>query len=764
MSSYDTFRNQKSLLAAAATWGRECLLGNGSILASGQELWTAAHLAELDVHFVQNYDDGEGTFLSKLEVQLGEVSPEARRLMAEVLWLHFLFTVAVSAGKKREIIGTLWGWSGLALDMDQPPLSDEALCGSVNPGTAYNTHRHAEVTYLIGVMQAFKRLGDAGRREALSDPWVFSRWLAGAPHKGNRQSRHALRYLLFPDTFERSSTTTDKQRLVAHFDRVPAGELKKWDDEQLDRALLAIRQRLEGEAGGPVDFYEATLKAQWQEPAAVASTSKTWLLLWNPKNWHWQDLAENRVAAANGLPVVHSWRCASSAAKIGDAALLVRFGVPPRGLVARGTITAAPYEAPHYDKERAEAGDKTTFVDVSFSAIRDAEQDLMVSMEALQNAAPEQTWSPQSSGIQVKPEAAAKALALWEALPPVTISGVLVDTADSSSGEVLSISEPTNRIFYGPPGTGKTHRLLSAYIGFYQDEGALPEARRFEFVTFHQSYSYEDFVEGIRPAVLDGNVTYEVRHGVFRRLCERARRDPGRRYAIFIDEINRGNVAKILGELITLLEPDKRAVYDRSGRYLHGLELTLPYSGDLFGVPRNLDVYGTMNTADRSVSLLDAALRRRFQFEELMPTPDAIVGTDDKGCIPDEEGGEISLRHLLKVLNERLTHLLHRDQTIGHAYFIKVQDFPTLQRVLAREVVPLLQEYFYEDWDRIRSVLADDTGVDVEQQLVRRVTVRPSDLFPGTRNTDLGEGVRYAVAAEAEITSDAVRKIYEAPV
>ncbi len=764
MSSYDTFRNQTALLAVAATWSRECLLGDGSILAPGQELWTAAHLTELDVHFAQNYDDGEGTFLSKLEVQLAAVSPAARQLMAEVLWLHFLFTVAVSAGKKREIIGTIWGWSGVALDMDQPPLSDEALCGAVNPGTAYNTHRHAEVTYLLGVMQAFKRLGDASRRETLSDPWVFSRWLAGAPHKGNRQSRHALRYLLFPDTFERSSTTTDKQRMVAHFDRVAAGELKKWDDEQLDRALLAIRQRLEGEAGGPVDFYESTLKAQWQEPATVVGTSGTWLLLWNPKNWKWPELAENRIAAANGQPVVQSWSCANAAAKVGDTALLVRLGVPPRALVGRGTITTAPYKAPHYDPDRAQTGDMTSFVEVTFSSIRDAEQDPVVPMETLQEVAPEQTWSPQSSGIQIKPEAATKALALWEALPPIAVLSSPSDTASSSVGEAVSIPEPINRIFYGPPGTGKTHRLLSAFVSSYQDKEGTLEGRRFEFVTFHQSYSYEDFVEGIRPAVLNGNVTYEIRHGVFRRLCERARRDPGRRYAIFIDEINRGNVAKILGELITLLEPDKRAVYDRTGRYLHGLELTLPYSGDLFGVPRNLDVYGTMNTADRSVSLLDAALRRRFQFEELMPTPDAIVGTDDKGGIPDGEGGEVSLRRLLKTLNERLTHLLHRDQTIGHAYFIKVQDFPTLQRVLAREVVPLLQEYFYEDWDRIRSVLADDTGIDVEQQLVRRVTVRPNDLFPGTRNTDLGEGVRYAVATETEITPDAVRKIYEAPV
>ena len=145
------------------------------------------------------------------------------------------------------------------------------------------------------------------------------------------------------------------------------------------------------------------------------------------------------------------------------------------------------------------------------------------------------------------------------------------------------------------------------------------EGDRFEFITFHQSYAYEDFVEGIRPVAVNGAVTYEVRHGVLRRLCERARKDPVHRYALFIDEINRGNIAKILGELITLIEGDKRVRFDSDGKKIKGLEVTLPYSGDRFGVPANVDLISTMNTADRSIALLDTALRRRFRFEELMP-------------------------------------------------------------------------------------------------------------------------------------------------
>lgn len=275
------------------------------------------------------------------------------------------------------------------------------------------------------------------------------------------------------------------------------------------------------------------------------------------------------------------------------------------------------------------------------------------------------------------------------------------------------------------------------------------EGDRFEFITFHQSYAYEDFVEGIRPVTVNGAVTYEVRHGVLRRLCERARKDPVHRYALFIDEINRGNVAKIFGELITLIEADKRLRFDSDGKKIKGLEVTLPYSGDRFGVPANVDLISTMNTADRSIALLDTALRRRFRFEELMPNA-RYIDSQGSGIIPDGEGGEIDLRQLLDAMNARLTHFRHRDQTIGHAYFTKVRSFSDLRSVMAREILPLLQEYFYEDWRHIRLVLADQTVSDPEYQLVRQITARPEDLFPSADTAELGESHMFKVTPEAE--------------
>lgn len=222
------------------------------------------------------------------------------------------------------------------------------------------------------------------------------------------------------------------------------------------------------------------------------------------------------------------------------------------------------------------------------------------------------------------------------------------------------------------------------------------EIKHYVFTTFHQSFSYEDFIEGIKPKLNteagDVELSYQIENGVFKELCLRAQSDPENRYAIFIDEINRGNVSAIFGELITLIEADKRLGAQNE------MKVRLPYSKTDFGVPSNVDIYGTMNTADRSVEALDTALRRRFSFKEIMP---------DASLLEKIEFDNFNLKEVLETINERIEFLLDRDHTIGHSYFMNLESDDTdgLVEVFKNKVIPLLQEYFYHDYEKIALIL-----------------------------------------------------------
>lgn len=337
--------------------------------------------------------------------------------------------------------------------------------------------------------------------------------------------------------------------------------------------------------------------------------------------------------------------------------------------------------------------------------------------------------------------------------------------------EPVNVSEPNaiderprNYILYGPPGTGKTwssssfalslaeRRDFESYASESPDElrrryRLLVEAGRVEFVTFHQSFSYEEFIEGIRPKVQGEGLTYSIEDGVFKTFCDRARKDPGNAYIFIIDEINRGNVARVFGELITLIESDKRegASYASSSR--------LPYSRTMFSVPANVFLVGTMNTADRSVEALDTALRRRFAFKEMPPRPALLA--EGEFAAP-----ELALNLILETINRRIARLLDKDHQIGHSYFLRIgaADDPlaALRVVFRDNILPLLKEYFYNDPAKIGLVLGKAFVDQAKENL--RLASFDNDLED--RYEDKRE---YVFSSPEEWTAEAFTSIYEDP-
>ena len=295
----------------------------------------------------------------------------------------------------------------------------------------------------------------------------------------------------------------------------------------------------------------------------------------------------------------------------------------------------------------------------------------------------------------------------------------VISHLDKSSVDFVKKEETVQTILYGPPGTGKTYEMQKIFAGY-------PEGNR-SVITFHQSYSYEEFIIGLKAKTKeDGNIEYSYEKGVFYNACERAAvlagysslaeccsdtnesrnakfaaaaGDKSRQFLFCIDEINRANISAVFGDLISLIEENKRLGAQNE------MIVRLPYTQELFGVPANLRLLGTMNTADRSIQILDTALRRRFQFKEYLP--DYSVLRSDKA------------KTILQAINDRIRALLGQDRQIGHSYFYDIEasaadESIQILKALANKIIPLLQEYFYNDVEKIRVVLGEKDRIPDE--------------------------------------------------
>ncbi len=329
---------------------------------------------------------------------------------------------------------------------------------------------------------------------------------------------------------------------------------------------------------------------------------------------------------------------------------------------------------------------------------------------------------------------------------PIRLSGI--------PGRIQSVLDRKGQvILYGPPGTGKTFWAertandLAAVSAFGKVYDSLNETERktvlgdgqssglVRLCCFHPAYGYEDFLEGFRPVTDEGQVSFRLRDGVFKSLCHDASKSPERNFYLIVDEINRGDIPRIFGELLTVLERDKR-----------GKRIVLPVSQEVFSAPRNVFLIGTMNTADRSISLLDAALRRRFGFVELMP---------DGTVLKDSAVSGIALRAWFDALNTRIREHIGRDARnlqIGHSYLMQsgspLKDFASLKRAVRDDIIPLLEEYCYEDYTTLATILGDQLVDSAAQRICH-------ELFDDGQESDLIQAL-LAPCPDISASSEAV--------
>lgn len=706
------------MLNAFGVWKETCFLADGSLF-SDKSVWTSKHLDELDTYFIKKPDTSSRSFFDKLESQLSECQPGTHCLAAETLWLLYLCPGNIGQAKKRENISKVWQWSGESWNDDHPFLTDEVLHGVGSSGTSFNTNFWRELVFAIALARKFKSLPAAEQQSLTTECWQMSDWIEEIPESANRQFRHMFLYLWFPDQIERVFSIGNKQSIIKALSQAKATELSR---TQVDQEIFDIRSRMEDEyQTDQLDFYES--------------------------------------------PLVNRWRKKESAAKpaleVNDRAIVVPAEGEPENIILYGppgTGKTFALQNEYIPKYEGTTGSKTpeeqirerigelTWYETIAAALYDIGDQVQV---------PDLVEHPFITSKAAHQGRASKVNAtIWHYLQAHSDPDAEHVNLDPSRYRTpVWFEKDANSIWSLLPNWLETGTYIVEWVeSVHRAEAPEEKSQRYEFVTFHQSYSYEEFVEGIRPVLVDDvesnqGIAYELHRGVFRRICAEADRDPEHRYALFIDEINRGNISKIFGELITLIEPDKRAGKKSA------IELRLPYSNELFSVPPNLDIIGTMNTADRSLAYIDTALRRRFVFKELLPRPDLL--RDQKILNSD-----IDLTALLTTMNARIEALFDREHTIGHAYFTNLEPTASIDRladVFEQKIIPLLTEYFFDDWSKVRAVLADDQIKDESLQFVTK-NKAPANLAADYNQS----GERFSINKAALTNPNAYTKIYSA--
>ncbi|MCU7964233.1 AAA family ATPase [Shewanella sp. SW32] len=856
MARYCGNQNSAPLIKVARDFQTQSLISGISLLTK-KPIWNHKTINELVKYFVDNLDEGEGDFFSKLETQLQPTSAEAKILLAEMLWFMSLCSGSVGPSSKRDTVERVFAFSGKKLadivpaDIQQAYLSDEVLTGIGKTGAAYNTGRWRELIYFIRLLAELLKLSFNERSTLLANHEAFSTWLELIPENSQRQFRHMILYLFYPDSQERIFGGGHRQSLLAKFANINTSTFKKMPAHAVDLQLLKIRKQFEQEyETQELDYYVEPLKSRWEHENGSATiaeqkagyenkdkamtekinntilnqilygppgTGKTYntinraLAIVDPEylsqnlndrikiktrfdelvaknrigfvtfhqSFSYEDFVEGLKAnsdatgkisydiedgifkrmcdAANAKPIIaHTQRRVDVSGRkvwkmslgdtLGDDAyiyeqciennyVLLGYGYNVDFTASndrKGVIEAYKLNGIEIEKESNDyrvtsvqnfknvmsIGDLIVISDGNrkFRAIAEVTGDYQFDPLAIDDDSYSQmrkviwhrVYKPslpvdelfnknlsQMTLYRLREPALdvvkLQDVLLGEQTKDGTLPSVTVGTQISSyviesiSDEIISLRKPNGALLPLP-------RII------IDELVSLVKLNRISVDDIRSKRVFERIVDSdMEKFIINGypNVLAPLVEAIQRYDFDKKAISLSDKRVLIIDEINRGNISNIFGELITLIEQNKRAGGSES------LSVKLPYSKEPFSVPSNLHIIGTMNTADKSLAQVDIALRRRFEFVEMMPKHELLERIDVKG---------VNIAKLLETINQRIELLYDREHTIGHSFFLPLESDPTigrLARIFELEILPLLEEYFFEDWERVGQVLGD---------------------------------------------------------
>ncbi|CAI2324009.1 TPA: AAA family ATPase [Vibrio parahaemolyticus] len=856
MAIYCGDKDSTHLLNNMSEFKERCLI-QGRSLFTELAVWNSPTCQELIDYFVENLDEGDGDFFEKLETQLADASPEAKVLASEMLWLMFLCPSNTGHESKRNSIERVFFWSGyeIAQESKQKFLSDNALTGIGSAGTAYNTGRWRELVYVIRLVEALLKLSDLERKELLNDVKRLPQWLESIPENGTRQFRHMFLYLLFPEAHERIFGNTDRKSILTTLTDITSAQCNRMDTKDADARLLALRQSFEAEFGTKeLDYYVEPLRSKWKEPKSLSTnevndkaqeydvksndkpqplntilygppgTGKTYntinkaLEIVDPEFYYshgddrvaikkrfdellksnrigfvtfhqsfsYEDFVEGLKATTENNQVnyeiedgIFKRLCESARAKptikaeqdhvdisgrkiwkmsLGDIAgddafiyqqcvdngyVLLGYGYDIDFSQAADRKQVAQTYRSHnveienesYDyqvtsvnkfKNEMAIGDLIVVSDGNrkFRAIAEITSDYYFDNSAIDDVSYSQarkvTWHR-----VYEPSLPVEEL-FKKNLSQMTLYRLYESTIDTEKLQaILQGSDEAGNVALGQTiGKYQIESISDELITIRKPNGSelpMPKSIIDELCTLVRTghISIEDIKQKrvfdkvdtlMEKFLVNGypNLLGPLVDGIVSKVISLSNQASSDKRVLIIDEINRGNISNIFGELITLIEPSKRSGAKEA------LSVKLPYSKDMFSVPDNLHIIGTMNTADKSLAQIDIALRRRFQFEEMMTNYELLA------AVPLIDG--IDIEQMVRVINKRIELLYDREHTIGHSFFLPLVEDPSIERlsqIMALEILPLLEEYFFEDWERVAMVLGDHLKTDEELRFIR---------------------------------------------